>query len=619
MKKQLKEQMKKQLKKAGLAVMILTGMLCLQACGKAGADPSEEKNSKRQQETQEKDADMQENGIGQQENGVGQQERKDGPQEEMSGRQMPDQQGSGTEAGLKEIYKKSSSFWEEDGFIYALGSRQISKINVESKEVTVLWENWKKGEEKGIDVYAQGGGILYGGRLYFFESEDGQAAVSVIGVDGTGYRKLKSMDSVYGYKMYLEDNTLYIYLKWGFEGEGYDIAENGSLGEKKRELPYMRISDESEYSIGGFNRKYLLTVDHFYSEEEKALYLTDISREETRFLAACSQNINIIDMDEEFLYLIQSDKEGEEYIYKKISLEEGEEEEIFRQEEQEWMAGSYWSPDTVMNLSVQNGYFYYPQEEDYRIYAMRRKLADAGKSEKIGEAYYDSGIADIGRMEKIKEAIYSKENEDVVIYEGDISYLTVDKHFPGADRINSILYENEAENAYAIPPDIAEEMEKEIKEYGGCISWSYESKPSRIYYFDGRYFSFYQDYYIFTGGAHGMPYRTGYTFDLQTGEELFLDDIISNSEEELKEIVTEYFTDYMAGMPGGFWEDAPEYVAENTDFESLFYLTEEGIVFYFGPYELACYAAGFQQVTIPYSEFEMKIDCCSRQSQIPGA
>lgn len=593
--------MKKNLVKMCLVVMILIGTGCLQACGRVGAGPSEAENSKQQQETQEKDADMQENDVGLQ-------ERKAGLQEEMSGQQMPEQQGGGTEAALKETYIKSSSFWEDDGFIYALGSRQISKVNVDSRETTVLWENWETGEERRFNLYAQGGGILYGDKLYFFETEDGEAAVSVIRTDGTGYKKLKSIDSAYGYKMYLEDNTLYIYHKWGFEGEGYDIAEDGSLGEEKREFPYRRIFDESEYSIGGFNREYLLTVDNFYSEEEKALYLTDISLKETKFLASCSQNINIIDMDEEFLYFIQSDKDKKEYIYKKISLEKGEEEEIFRQEAQEWMADSYWSPDTVMNLSVQNGYFYYPQEENYRIYAMRRKLADAGKSEKVGEAYYDSGIADIGRMEKIQEKIYSKENEEVVIYEEDISYLTVDKRFQGADRINSILYENEVENIYTIPLNIVEEMEKEVKEYGGCISWSYESKPSRIYFFDGRYFSFYQDYYIFTGGAHGMPYWTGYTFDLQTGEELFLNDIISNSEEELKEIVTGYFTELIAGEPGGFWEDAPQYVEENTDFESLFYLTKEGIVFYFGPYELSCYAAGFQQVTIPYSEFEMKID-----------
>lgn len=556
--------MKKILAEMCLIVMMLTGVGCFQACGNIGEEPSEAENGK-QQEAQEKDDILGGN------------------------------------------YIKSSCFWEDGGFIYALGSHQISKVNAASGETTVLWKNWKKGEERNAYLYSQCGGILYGDRLYFLETEDEEAAVSVIGTDGTGYKKLKNIDSVYGYKMYIEDNILYIYREWFFDGEGYDIEEDGSLGEEKREFPYGQVFEESgsEYSAGEFNRKYLLT--YTYSDEEMALYLTDIGTGKTKFFASCSQNIHMIDMDEDFLYFFQSDEDEREYIYKKISLEKGEEEEIFRQEEQEWMADNYWQPDTVMNLSVKNGYFYYPQEENYRIYVMRRKLTGAGEPEKVGEAYYDSGIADIGRIEKIQETIYSKEKEEAAIYTENISYLTVDKRFPGADRINRTLYENEVDNVYTISPDIVEEMEKEIKEYGNCLSWSYESKPSNICFFDGRYFSFYQYCYIYEGGAHGMPYWTGYTFDLQTGEELLLNDIISNSEEELKEIVTGYFTDLIAGNPNEFWDDAPQYVEEETDFNSLFYLTEEGIVFYFGPYALACYAAGFQQVTVPYSEFEMKI------------
>lgn len=574
--------MKKYLIRICLLIMMSVCAGCLQACMKAEAGRSETENSRQQKKEQENDNAM---------------------QEEMAKRQENE-----AEASLKKIYIKSSSFWEDDGFIYALSSRQISKINVDSGETSVLWENWEDGEEKNFVLYSQGGGILYGDKLYFIETEDGEAAVSVIGIDGKGYRKLKNIDSAYGYKMYLEDNILYIYHQWTFEGEGYDIEKDGSLGEEKKAFPYGKVFEESAYSIGEFNREYLLTIDHFYSDQEKALYLTDIDTLETKFLTSCSQNINIIGMDEEFLYFIQSDKDKEEYVYKKISLARGEEEEIFRQEKQEWAAGNYWTPDAVMNLSVQNGYLYYPEEENYRMYAMRRRMADEGKSEKVGEAYYDSGIADIGGMEKFRDQICSNEDAEAVIYAEDISYLTVDKRFPGADRINRTIYESEVENIYAIPLDVIEEMEKEIKEYGGCISWSYESRPSRIYFFDGRYFSFYQDYYIYTGGAHGMPYWTGHTFDLQTGEELFLDDIIGSSEEELKEIVTEYFADYMARDPGSFWDDALEYVEVNTSFESLFYLTRQGIVFYFGPYELSAYAAGFQEVTIPYSEFEMKID-----------
>ena len=104
-----------------------------------------------------------------------------------------------------------------------------------------------------------------------------------------------------------------------------------------------------------------------------------------------------------------------------------------------------------------------------------------------------------------------------------------------------------------------------------------------------------------------MPNWIGFTFDLNTGERLFLSDLIGNSEEELKEIVVRYFDAYMSEMPGNFWEDALTVVREGTGFSSDFYLTEDGICFYFSPYSLASYAAGFQEVIIPYEEFDMKI------------
>ena len=106
-----------------------------------------------------------------------------------------------------------------------------------------------------------------------------------------------------------------------------------------------------------------------------------------------------------------------------------------------------------------------------------------------------------------------------------------------------------------------------------------------------------------------MLYRIGYTFDLQTGERLVLEDVIANNEEELKDIVTKYFEKEILANPdsGYYWSDAPDTVRELTDLESSFYLTERGIRFYFEPYLLACWAAGFQEVTVPYEEFELKI------------
>jgi len=39
-----------------------------------------------------------------------------------------------------------------------------------------------------------------------------------------------------------------------------------------------------------------------------------------------------------------------------------------------------------------------------------------------------------------------------------------------------------------------------------------------------------------------------------------------------------------------------------------YYLTEEGLVYYFGVYEVAGYAEGMPEVLIPYDELKWKID-----------
>ena len=104
-----------------------------------------------------------------------------------------------------------------------------------------------------------------------------------------------------------------------------------------------------------------------------------------------------------------------------------------------------------------------------------------------------------------------------------------------------------------------------------------------------------------------MPFWVAHTFDMETGEELGLSDIVADDENVLKEIVVRYFTDLYNEEPDAYWEDAVDVVRESVSLQSPFYLNEEGIVFYFGPYELAPYAGGFKEVVVPYIEFDLKI------------
>ena len=210
-------------------------------------------------------------------------------------------------------------------------------------------------------------------------------------------------------------------------------------------------------------------------------------------------------------------------------------------------------------------------------------------------------------MESYRGSIYSKANPERLLYEIDLSWLVVNDSFPGAERINAVLTKEQDSNIARAEADAAE-MEAGIIEAGlDGISYSYSSDFSGFSYYDSRYISFVQNGYEYYGGAHGMPIWNGYTFDLQTGERLLLSDIIGNIEEELKKIVSGYFAEMINEEPENFWEDSVEYIYDDVSYQSDYYLTEQGIVFYYHPYELAAYAAGFQKVTIPYSEFDMLV------------
>lgn len=222
------------------------------------------------------------------------------------------------------------------------------------------------------------------------------------------------------------------------------------------------------------------------------------------------------------------------------------------------------------------------------------------------EPGYSTDIKEVGTLAQEHHDIYKEDDPDVLLGTADFSWIVVDDSFAGAETINTYLYECEVASEWAMFEDNVRTDEETIVEYE--MSYDYNSNVSGIRYFDGTYVSFIQERYEYYGGAHGMPIWTGYVFNLETGERLLLMDILSNTEDELKDIVTKYFGEKIDESPEDFWADAKETVHDTVSLETTdFALTEDGICFYMHPYIISAYAAGFREVTIPYSEFEMKI------------
>ncbi len=125
--------------------------------------------------------------------------------------------------------------------------------------------------------------------------------------------------------------------------------------------------------------------------------------------------------------------------------------------------------------------------------------------------------------------------------------------------------------------------------------------PKRI---DRSILSLYGYESAYEGAAHGSTSFKAVTYDLVTGKVLALSDILTDAvtmdalctlaTAALDKQSSALFPDYQTLVADLFQKTAPEY----TDW----YLSTEGLCFFFSPYEIASYAAGDIVATIPYSE-----------------
>lgn len=109
--------------------------------------------------------------------------------------------------------------------------------------------------------------------------------------------------------------------------------------------------------------------------------------------------------------------------------------------------------------------------------------------------------------------------------------------------------------------------------------------------------------YDYTGGAHGYPVRQVLTFDLRTGYQLWLSDLMDTDEATFGSYVTEEFDRmYNEGLTM-YWEDSQQTVQNSlTYFDTMnYYLTDDGICIFWYPYDLASYADGFVEIFVPYA------------------
>lgn len=204
-------------------------------------------------------------------------------------------------------------------------------------------------------------------------------------------------------------------------------------------------------------------------------------------------------------------------------------------------------------------------------------------------------------------AVTDKKYSENFYTEDGILYLTIDTVYPflsgqseGIDIINQSL---EVKNQEYI------EYAKELGEEGAEYAKNEYFTPSSfdlnytLSYNAGGIINVLFDGYDYTGGAHGMPTLTSEIFDLNTGKSLTLSDFVTVDAGSFHDRVYEEFEKLYHEEPGMFFEgDSLTYMDEGISLDMSFHLEDAGITFYFHPYEVSFYAAGFIKVTIPWSD-----------------
>lgn len=116
--------------------------------------------------------------------------------------------------------------------------------------------------------------------------------------------------------------------------------------------------------------------------------------------------------------------------------------------------------------------------------------------------------------------------------------------------------------------------------------------------------TFYITSYGFSGGAHGLETDQYYSVNLKSGKLITLQEVILPEKEELlSRLLTEKLKK-MAGLESTAELTEAGYFTDTIKPGSNFYLTPEGVGFYYNQYDIAPYAFGTTDIFLTYNELK---------------
>lgn len=252
---------------------------------------------------------------------------------------------------------------------------------------------------------------------------------------------------------------------------------------------------------------------------------------------------------------------------------------------------------------------YYPEEESDSL------LYHVQSTDNIWRTCGDYPSEEYGRISESGERYYADKNGEKIYHYRYRNYYLKDT-LPGADKVNRFLEKKEREITKAWQEQGQWHCENETLEEDYRKNEYGDNHPSDVMefqcltYLEGRYCSlvFFAQHY--TGGVSAFPSLCTYTVDVNTGEEVRLQQIMPHmTEEEWIALIDRAFEEEQ-----GFKTLFPDTVYEETAGEcwyrayeeggwgSGFYLTKQGIAFYYGFGQIAWEGDGLIEVLVPWEE-----------------
>lgn len=181
-------------------------------------------------------------------------------------------------------------------------------------------------------------------------------------------------------------------------------------------------------------------------------------------------------------------------------------------------------------------------------------------------------------------------------------HIGTEDEYACTKKVNQLLEEQAKKAVEAEVPNM-KEMYEELMEYTGeetASSLCYETSCGSIYLLGSAY-SVMQSHYTYYGGVHPYSWVTGVTYDLNTGEEMTMGEILGCSEETAQEAVVAAYREHIIDQVENVTEES---IRENFD-AMEYWFDEEGMRVSLAPYIVASYAAGPQDVLVTQDHVTM--------------